>query len=128
PRQLYREPSSSFTASFIGSANLLPVTAGSGGAVQLGGTELKTAGATPAARGGATLCVRPHLLSLGEDGPNTLRGTVTGLQWRGATHRLTARVDGHEVHADLRELRDPPAPGDEVALSFAPEDGVLLHD
>ncbi|MEV8430370.1 ABC transporter ATP-binding protein [Streptomyces sp. HUAS 31] len=124
PRELYRAPGNEFTASFVGNANLLPVTVGSGG-VAFGGGELKvdTEGAAPGAR--ATLCVRPHLVGLGE-GPNRLAGTVREIQWRGATHRLYVEVDGHQVIADLRELKAPPAHGDSVTLHFSPEDATLL--
>ncbi|WP_157872320.1 TOBE domain-containing protein, partial [Streptomyces silaceus] len=73
----------------------------------------------------ATLCVRPHLVGLG-DGPNPLRGTVSEVQWRGATHRLYVDVGGERVKADVRELRTPPGIGDSVTLHFAPEDAVLL--
>ncbi|MDN3263765.1 ABC transporter ATP-binding protein [Streptomyces sp. CSDS2] len=124
PRELYRAPTDAFTASFVGGANLVPVTVTAGG-VSLGRTELKldTAGAAVGAR--ATLCVRPHLVGLGE-GPNRLPGTVREIQWRGATHRLYVEVDGHTVMADVRELKAPPAYGDQVTLSFEPEDAVLL--
>ncbi|MFJ4686050.1 ABC transporter ATP-binding protein [Streptomyces sp. NPDC091377] len=124
PRELYRAPANAFTADFVGNANLLPVTVVPGG-VAFAGTELEadTAGAVPGAR--ATLCVRPHLVGLG-DGPNLLSGTLAEVQWRGATHRLYVDVAGHRVMADLRELREPPALGDRVGLHFAPEDAVLL--
>ncbi|MGW0597591.1 ABC transporter ATP-binding protein [Streptomyces sp. NPDC002776] len=124
PRELYRAPANEFTASFVGNANLLPVTVGPGG-VTFAGTELKvdTTGVARGAR--ATLCVRPHLISVG-DGPNRLTGTVREIQWRGATHRLYVETDGHRVMADLRELRNPPALGDTVSLHFSPEDAVLL--
>ncbi|MFC8565224.1 ABC transporter ATP-binding protein [Streptomyces sp. NPDC057245] len=128
PQQLYRVPDNAFTASFVGNANLLPVTVRTDGAL-LGETELKldTQGAAPGAT--ATLCLRPHLVGLGDGpGPNRLTGTVGEIQWRGATHRLYVDVDvaGHRVMADVRELRDPPAHGDEVTLHFAPDDAVLL--
>ncbi|MGW2229096.1 ABC transporter ATP-binding protein [Streptomyces formicae] len=124
PQELYRAPRTEFTASFVGNANLLPVTVGSGG-VSLGGAELKvdTGSAAPGAT--ATLCVRPHLVGLG-DGPNPLRGKVGEVQWRGSTHRLYVDVDGQRVKADVRELKSPPAIGDSVTLHFAPEDAVLL--
>jgi 2-aminoethylphosphonate transport system ATP-binding protein len=124
PRELYRSPANEFTASFVGGANLVPVTVGSEG-VSFEGTELKvdTGGVLAGAK--ATLCVRPHLVGLGE-GPNRVVGTVTEIQWRGATHRLYVQVDGHTVMADLRELKNPPWLGDEVSLHFAPEDAVLL--
>ncbi|MEU9860443.1 ABC transporter ATP-binding protein [Streptomyces sp. NPDC047971] len=125
PQDLYRRPRTEFTASFVGSANLLPVTVGEGGVV-FGGTVLEVAADGVARGAGATLCVRPHLVGLG-DGPNALRGRIAEVQWRGATHRLYVEVgDGHRVTADVRELRETPALGDEVTLHFAPEDGVLL--
>ncbi|MEU6666280.1 ABC transporter ATP-binding protein [Streptomyces sp. NPDC046727] len=124
PRELYRAPTDEFTASFVGGANLLPVTVRSGG-VEFTGTEVKvdTAGAAAGTR--ATLCVRPHLVGLGS-GSNQLVGVVREIQWRGATHRLYVEVDGHSVMADVRELKDPPRHGDSVSLHFAAEDAVLL--
>ncbi|MGW2415402.1 ABC transporter ATP-binding protein [Streptomyces tubercidicus] len=131
PQQLYRRPRTEFTASFVGTANLLPVTV-RGGGVEFAGRPLTVPVGDEVAEGAAaTLCVRPHLVGLGEppqaDGHrNTLRGTLTEVQWRGATHRLYAAVDGHRVLADVRELRTTPALGDDVTLHFAPEDAVLI--
>ncbi|MEU1150100.1 ABC transporter ATP-binding protein [Streptomyces sp. NPDC005863] len=124
PQELYRAPRTEFTASFVGNANLLAVTVGSGG-VSFGGAELKVDTGGVAAGVTATLCVRPHLVGLGE-GPNPLRGEVVEVQWRGATHRLYVDVAGERVKADVRELRTPPALGETVTLHFAPEDAVLL--
>ncbi|WP_037685261.1 ABC transporter ATP-binding protein [Streptomyces aureocirculatus] len=124
PQELYRAPRTAFTASFVGNANLLPVSVGVG-SVSLGGAEVKVDTSGVAAGVSATLCVRPHLVGLGP-GPNSLSGTVTEVQWRGATHRVLASVAGHSVKADVRELREPPALGSAVTLHFAPEDAVLL--
>ncbi|MGW4305500.1 ABC transporter ATP-binding protein [Streptomyces californicus] len=125
PQELYRRPRTEFTASFVGNANLLPVTVTGDGSVGLGDRALTVPTGTAAPGATATLCVRPHLVGLGA-GPNALTGTVTEVQWRGSTHRLHADVDGHPVMADLRELREPPALGTPVTLHFAPEDAVLL--
>ncbi|MBF6044437.1 ATP-binding cassette domain-containing protein [Streptomyces sp. NRRL B-1677] len=125
PQDLYRRPGTAFTASFVGGANLLPVTVADGGGVHLGGTRLDVAAGGAAAGAPATLCVRPHLVGLGE-GPNALRGTVAEVQWRGATHRLCVDVAGHRVTADLRELRETPPLGTEVTVHFAAHDAVLL--
>ncbi|MEU9013015.1 ABC transporter ATP-binding protein [Streptomyces sp. NPDC048479] len=124
PQELYRSPRTEFTASFVGNANLLPVTVGSG-AVSFAGAEVKVTTGEASAGATATLCVRPHLVGLGE-GPNALRGSLTEIQWRGSTHRLYVEVAGHRVKADVRELRETPALGDAVTLHFAPEDAVLL--
>ncbi|WP_433856455.1 ABC transporter ATP-binding protein [Streptomyces kronopolitis] len=133
PQDLYRRPRTEFTASFVGTANLLPVTVRADrDGVDLAGRRLSVpVGDTVAGGAAATLCVRPHLVGLGERPPgggpvNTLRGTVTEVQWRGSTHRLYVAVDGHRVLADPRELRTPPALGEEIALHFAPEDAVLI--
>ncbi|MEV7501162.1 ABC transporter ATP-binding protein [Streptomyces sp. NPDC093018] len=124
PKELYRAPADAFTASFVGGANLLPVTVSSG-RVEFAGREVKVDTAGVAAGARATLCVRPHLVGIGE-GPNQLAGVVREIQWRGSTHRLYVEVGGHQVMADVRELRDPPWRGDEVTLHFAPDDAVLL--
>ncbi|MFE7013073.1 ABC transporter ATP-binding protein [Streptomyces sp. NPDC057651] len=124
PQELYRRPRTEFTASFVGNANLLPVQVGSG-TVSFAGAQLKVPTGDVASGVSATLCVRPHLVGLG-DGPNALTGSVSEVQWRGSTHRLYVDVDGHRLKADLRELRTPPALGDEVTVHFAPEDAVLL--
>ncbi|GAA1355258.1 ABC transporter ATP-binding protein [Streptomyces beijiangensis] len=126
PQELYRKPRTEFTASFVGNANLLPVVVGEGASsVAFGDAELTVATGDAGAGASATLCVRPHLVGLGE-GPNALRGKVAEVQWRGSTHRLFVDVEGHRVKADVRELRETPALGDAVTLHFAAEDAVLL--
>ncbi|MFJ7587992.1 ABC transporter ATP-binding protein [Streptomyces sp. NPDC097617] len=124
PKELYRAPRTEFTASFVGNANLLPVTVAESGALFEGRVlTLDRGRAAPGST--ATLCVRPHLLGLGA-GPNALSGTLAEVQWRGSTHRLYVDVGGHRVKADLPELRETPALGDRVTLHFEPRDAVLL--
>ncbi|WP_327246174.1 ABC transporter ATP-binding protein [Streptomyces sp. NBC_01320] len=126
PQELYRRPRTEFTASFVGNANLLPVTVtGTTGAVDFAGQVLAVPTGEVAGGVTATLCVRPHLVGLG-DGPNALTGTLAEVQWRGSTHRLYVDIHGHRIKADLRELRETPALGDKVTVHFAAEDAVLL--
>ncbi|MFC8073970.1 ABC transporter ATP-binding protein [Streptomyces sp. NPDC057307] len=124
PQELYRRPRTEFTASFVGNANLLPVTVADG-RVDFAGHQLTVPTGDLVAGVTATLCVRPHLVGLGA-GPNTLTGTVSEVQWRGSTHRLYVDIEGHRVKADLRELRETPAIGAPATLHFATEDAVLL--
>ncbi|MFF9848139.1 ABC transporter ATP-binding protein [Streptomyces litmocidini] len=124
PQDLYRRPRTEFTASFVGNANLLPVTVGEKGAAFEGVTlDVPVSEAAPGST--ATLCVRPHLVGLGP-GPNALSGRISEVQWRGSTHRLYVEVGEHRVKADVRELRETPALGTEVTVHFAPDDAVLL--
>ncbi|MGW0937443.1 ABC transporter ATP-binding protein [Streptomyces sp. NPDC002666] len=126
PQELYRRPRTEFTASFVGNANLLPVTVGEPtDTVDFAGHALAVPTGEVAGGVTATLCVRPHLVGLG-DGPNALTGTISEVQWRGSTHRLYVDVDGHRVKADVRELRETPALGDKVTVHFAADDAVLL--
>ncbi|MBB5121677.1 phosphonate ABC transporter ATP-binding protein [Streptomyces eurocidicus] len=124
PQDLYRRPRTEFTASFVGTANLLPVTV-TGDGVRFAGAVLDVPAGTAAPGAPATLCVRPHAIGLGE-GPNALRGKVTEAQWRGATHRLCVDVAGHRVTADVGEPHGTPPLGTEVTLHFAARDAVLL--
>ncbi|MFD8205695.1 ABC transporter ATP-binding protein [Streptomyces sp. NPDC059695] len=124
PQDLYRRPRTEFTASFVGNANLLPVTVAPGG-VSFEGVALDVPVSDALPGAGATLCVRPHLVGLGP-GPNALSGRITEVQWRGSTHRLYVEVGGHRVKADVRELRETPPLGAEVTVHFAREDAVLL--
>ncbi|MFD5916743.1 ABC transporter ATP-binding protein [Kitasatospora sp. NPDC058201] len=136
PQQLYRRPGDTFTASFVGDANLLPVTVEAGGGphdtpVRLDGTPLRATAPTPLPTGStATLCIRPHLLRIvrATDAANLLRGTVAHVQWRGATHRLLVDLPvGRRITADLTEPQVPVGPGDPVTLGFDTEDAILLR-
>ncbi|GGX69179.1 ABC transporter ATP-binding protein [Streptomyces hiroshimensis] len=140
PQSLYRAPGSAFTASFVGSANLLAARWCGEDAVELdGGVRIRVRG-SGGGEGEATLCIRPHLIGLGEppgpSGPpspdvpdmNVLHGAVTGLQWRGASHRVTVSLppSGAELTAEVRELSSPPALGEKVSVHFAAADAVVL--
>ncbi len=134
-RSLYQQPPSRFTASFVGNANLLPVTIErcnddhEHAWVRLGARVLEVT-AFGAAQPGETrmLCIRPHALGLEPHaaGGNTIECTVTEVQWRGSAHRLYLDVDGVELCADSKPLRSPPARGQRVSLHFAPQDATLL--
>lgn len=103
---LWKRPPTSFTAAFLGGANLLPCTVGR----VIGTSALVTVanrtvsveapqpevGRTDWAPGSnALLCIRPHALkvvSLGN--PDALRATVNTAVWRGATTRLVVSANG----------------------------------
>ncbi|MFJ2954167.1 ABC transporter ATP-binding protein [Streptomyces sp. NPDC087270] len=135
PHELYRTPRTAFTASFVGSANLLRVRAEGDGVFRLGTAALRVEVPAPAPAAGAeaTVCLRPHVLRQtplaaepGTEEVNVLRGTVTAVQWRGHTHRLLVDAYGSELRADVGDLRQPPGVGEPVALTFDAQDAVLL--
>jgi 2-aminoethylphosphonate transport system ATP-binding protein len=134
--ELWHRPPSRFTASFLGGANLLPVTVLSSpradtALVRLGAAEF-VANAASGWPAGATavLAVRPHALRLTSSvqGPDVLAARVTSAQWRGPATRLTVAV---AALPDLLVEVDQPGEnqhriGDQVGLHVPERAGVLV--
>ncbi len=137
---LWKRPPTSFTAAFLGGANLIPCTVGR----VIGTTALVTfahktvsteapqpeVGRMDWAPGSkALLCIRPHALrivSLGDR--DALRANVNAAVWRGATTRLVLSVGGMPD-----QLLDVDVPGNvgydvgaEVGVRFPEPAGVLV--
>ncbi|GAA5187738.1 ABC transporter ATP-binding protein [Rugosimonospora acidiphila] len=133
-QRLYRLPPSRFTASFLGGANLLPATVldGSDGDALIGvriGTSTLRAEATARFSAGqrVLVCLRPHTLSVREPTAAGLPATLTGVQWRGSSYRLTCLVDepAMDVHVDVPNVDGLPAPGQRVVIAV-PEVGASV--
>ena len=137
---LWKRPPTSFTAAFLGGANLIPCTVGrvigTSALVTFAHKTVNTEAPQPAvgrvdwAPGSkALLCVRPHALrivSLGDR--DALRANVTASVWRGATTRLVLSVGGMPD-----QLLDVDVPGNarfeigaEVGVRFPEPAGVLV--
>jgi 2-aminoethylphosphonate transport system ATP-binding protein len=103
---LWKRPQTSFTAAFLGGANLIPCTIGrvigTSALVSLAHKTVSAEAPQPsvgsidwAPGSSALLCIRPHamrIVSLGDR--DALRATVTAAVWRGATTRLVLSVGG----------------------------------
>ncbi|WP_018602728.1 ABC transporter ATP-binding protein [Mycobacterium sp. 155] len=103
---LWKRPPTSFTAAFLGGANLIPCTVGrvigTSALVTIAGRTVSAEAPQPAvgkadwAPGSAALlCIRPHALqvvSLGDR--EAMRAEVKSAVWRGATTRLVLSVNG----------------------------------
>ncbi|WP_019929887.1 ABC transporter ATP-binding protein [Nocardia sp. BMG111209] len=136
---LWRRPPSSFTAAFLGGANLLPGlvkhVSGTAAFVAVGELTLRAEAPKPGVGqlewkpdDDGMLCVRPHtvrLCPLGEQ--EALRATVISGVWRGATTRLLLDVDGLPVDltTDLPGQIDT-APGTVVGVRLPDPAGVLI--
>ncbi|MGW0521204.1 ABC transporter ATP-binding protein [Crossiella sp. NPDC003009] len=129
-RELYQRPPSAFTASFLGSANLLPVRVldigADDAAVRLGQLVVRAA-ANGAVQAGqeATLGVRPHRLSVHADPAGGLPGRLVGVQWRGTGFRLDLELDDlGPARAEVSTMDGLPALGERVGVTVA--DGCPL--
>jgi 2-aminoethylphosphonate transport system ATP-binding protein len=106
PENLWKRPPTTFTAAFLGGANLLPCTIGrvigTSALVKVAHKTISAEAPQPAVGkidwapdSPALLCIRPHamkIVSLGER--DALRATVKAAVWRGATTRLVLSVGG----------------------------------
>jgi len=136
---LWKRPPTSFTAAFLGGANLIPCTVGSvignSALVGLAGKNLsaeapQTAGAEWGAGSAALLCIRPHALQIDavtESG--AIPATVNASVWRGATTRVVLSVDG--LPDRLIDVDTPGHTslqvGSQVGLRFPEPAGVLVR-
>ncbi|MBJ8342104.1 ABC transporter ATP-binding protein [Antrihabitans sp. YC3-6] len=103
---LWQRPPTSFTAAFLGGANLIPCTVGrvigTSALITVADSTLNAEAPQPevgkidwAPASPALLCVRPHAITVGSvSDKGALRATVTASVWRGSSTRLTLAVDG----------------------------------
>lgn len=126
---LWKRPPTSFTAAFLGGANLLAcrVLRTSGGSAMVTVADKNATAEVPEGAeefrpdAKALLCVRPHALQLVEPGhPEALPATVNATVWRGATTRVVLAVDGLPD-----QLVDVDAPG-HATLSIGSVVGLRL--
>lgn len=138
---LWKRPPSSFTAAFLGGANLLPCTVsrviGTSALVSLAGVPVTAQAPRPeigatdweAADSAALLCIRPHAVELVSPADRgALRAAVTGTVWRGATTRLTVTLVGmpeHPIDVDVSGHDERPI-GTPVGVRFRDGTAVLV--
>ncbi|HEX7327330.1 MAG TPA: ABC transporter ATP-binding protein [Casimicrobiaceae bacterium] len=134
-QSLYQQPPSDFTATFVGNANLVPVTVEAFDATrQEARVRFADCSVLVCVDGGVqpgerrTLCVRPHALALEppSTGANAIVANVVEVQWRGSAHRLYLEIGGIELRADSKPLREPPRRGERLTVHFAARDATLL--
>lgn len=137
---LWSRPPSSFTANFLGGANLLPCTVGR----VSGNTALVSvhdrmlsvdapppgAGGQPWAPGSAAfVCIRPHTVQVSSvGGHGVIRARVAAHVWRGASTRLSLAIDGladQLIDADVPGRVDY-SPDSVVGVRFPANAGVLV--
>lgn len=109
PRQIYRQPNSSFVADFVGSSNVLPPEF-----VARHGGERRWAS------------LRPESIFLTRQGGHA--ATVIAASFLGGSTRLALEVDKLRVNVMLPSVADIPAVGESVFIDWKPEDMHLMED
>jgi 2-aminoethylphosphonate transport system ATP-binding protein len=137
---LWKRPPTSFTAAFLGGANLIPCTVGrvigTSALVSFANKTVSAEAPQPATgridwapESKALLCIRPHALKIVSLGDReAVRATVNAAVWRGASTRLVVSVGGLPD-----QLVDVDVPGNaqfdigsDVGVRFPDPAGVLV--
>ncbi|MDG3013953.1 ABC transporter ATP-binding protein [Speluncibacter jeojiensis] len=136
---LWKRPPSSFTAEFLGGANLLPCTVtrviGTSALVTVGGVPVTAYAPQPVvartdweSQAGVLLCLRPHAVTLTSPGERgALPARIVASVWRGASTRVTITLPGlpqTPIDVDVAGHDERPV-GTEVGIRF-PERGAVL--
>jgi putative spermidine/putrescine transport system ATP-binding protein len=136
PGDIYNRPRTRFVASFVGTLNTLQgvVVDPAEGAIRVGQTILRARGVIQGAKAGETrtLALRPEALRVEPpaDGDNALTGVIDDATFLGAIVRLRVRINGGALLVDAFNSNGAsfPEPGDEVKVSFSPNDLIVLDN
>jgi spermidine/putrescine transport system ATP-binding protein len=131
PRELYERPRTAFVAGFLGISNLLSGVVSGPGTVRLdGGGEIRAAGELPPEGRRVALGVRPEKLSVTDDRPNVLEGTVferayIGVSTQYVVDTSAGRLTVYVQNAKGRETEAEP--GQSLTVSWDPESTFILE-
>jgi ABC-type Fe3+/spermidine/putrescine transport system ATPase subunit len=128
PKQIYREPANLFVARFLGFDNLLAgqVKRESGRALAV--TRIGNLPVPDHYTGMVTVLLRPDAASLGNTGSFHLRGEVSEITFRGGLCSLAVIVQRTRLSFNFPSNIPLPAKGEDVQLSFEPENAFLIFD
>ncbi|MFO0415855.1 MAG: TOBE domain-containing protein, partial [Pseudomonadota bacterium] len=146
PSGIYRSPSSTFCAKFIGDANLMPATViessagGSTAIVQLDcsadrSIKVRVSGALPDKGCRGSLCIRPSavaLRSLQSDASGSaslLSAGVIRTSYRGAEYGVELKLaDGTNFHATVRasDTQEELTPGAQVGIYWPDSEAFFI--
>jgi ABC-type Fe3+/spermidine/putrescine transport system ATPase subunit len=126
PEVIYRRPGSVFVARFLGLGNLLP------GEIQV--INNKALVDTPIGRfriyenpqGKVTVLLRPDAVSLSQDSPYNIEGTLKYCSFRGNTCRAVVNVNGVELEFDFLASENLPEVGQKLRLGFTPGEALQI--
>jgi putative spermidine/putrescine transport system ATP-binding protein len=137
-KDLYRHPRNTFVASFLGQANLIPVSElQQNGAATLVTTQFGTTIKSSMKfeqRGNAWVCVRPEAIRLSARNPkqgNVIKGVLTDSTFANGLQRHRVRVAPNVVIEQWEQIISDsfePEIGSEVFLAWKAEDTLVIGD
>jgi putative spermidine/putrescine transport system ATP-binding protein len=132
PLEVYRQPTTAFVATFMGSTNLLEGSAGPGDRVTVRDRPFALDGGSGAGSGRVMISVRPeetHLEAGEAQDENTLPGTVVFVRDLGELFEcyVDCGLEDHVVVAGSPRERVEVHQGDKVTVRFPPEACVVVR-
>ncbi len=135
PFEIYNYPRTRFVASFVGTLNILEgrIVDPAGGRISIDGQEIRAArGVSDGSAGDVrSVALRPEAITLNgsEASRNRIKGTIDEVNFLGAVVRIRVQVAQNVVSLDTFNSPSTPPPkrGEEVTLSFLPEDVLMLE-
>lgn len=128
PEELYHRPNSSFVASFLGGANLVPgavATSAHGFEFIADGLKLRVLEPDIPERSPVAVLMRPEDAVPADRFPeNTVRGKVTSCSFLGRCWRIAVAVAGREFRIDWHQRAEV---AEELVFSIAPDRCTLVR-
>ncbi|MCX8280888.1 ABC transporter ATP-binding protein [Phyllobacterium sp. 0TCS1.6C] len=135
PFEIYNQPASRFVASFVGTLNMLDATVrdAAAGIITIDGCDVALGPRLNGHKAGdqISLAVRPEAVSLGAASAArevTLDGRINSVHFLGSVIRIRASLGQNTVSFDTfnNPSAPPPAPGEDVKVSLAAKDLLVL--
>jgi ABC-type Fe3+/spermidine/putrescine transport system ATPase subunit len=126
PQEIYLQPATIFVARFLGLSNLIPGTLQQDGDRQIVKTPIGVFPVKTDLHGEVTVLLRPDAVQPGEGDICRIQGTILEATFRGQTLRLVLQAAGEQLAFNFPSNAKLPAPGETMALSFAPEKALQV--
>ncbi len=129
PQEIYERPRSEFVARFIGGSNVVAGKLGPDGRFICAGSALRCSGATLPSGGAASVAIRPHVIKLSLDRPesadNVMQATVVRQVYLGASRDYIVAAGDTQLRV-VAPAADNIPQGTSVWLHLPPEGCRLL--
>lgn len=127
PQELYRQPASHFMASFMGDANIFPATIDHD-SVNIYGYRLPRPQGFAEGQRESTVGVRPEAITLGDQGEESQRCTITQVAYMGPQYEVQVDWHGQSLLLQVNATQLQPNPGDSYYLQIHPYGMFVLAD
>ena len=125
PEEIYRRPTTLFTARFLGLTNLIPGTARAKNNQHFVDTSLGSFPISKPLRGPVTVLIRPESAILNGHTGVLLQGKLVEKTFRGNLCQVRISINGTRLKFNFLSNSDLPDEGEDIQLSLDPQDAII---